>query len=69
MIKVYYWFEDSKLDVLMIMQVYDELVFEVKESQVDDLVKEVIQCMEVVVKLDVLLIVDVGIGNNWEEVY
>ena len=69
MIKVHHWLEDSKLDALMIMQVHDELVFEVKESQVDDLVKEVAQRMEAAAKLDVPLIVDAGIGNNWEEAH
>ena len=69
MIKVHHWLEDSKLDALMIMQVHDELVFEVKESQVDDLVKEVTQRMEAAAKLDVPLIVDAGIGNNWEEAH
>ena len=53
----------------MIMQVHDELVFEVKESQVDDLVREVTQRMEAAAKLDVPLIVDAGIGNNWEEAH
>ena len=69
MIKVHHWLEDSKLDALMIMQVHDELVFEVKESQVDDLVKEVTQRMEAAAKLEVPLIVDAGIGNNWEEAH
>jgi len=69
MIKVHHWLQDSKLDALMIMQVHDELVFEVKESQVDDLVKEVTQRMEAAAKLDVPLIVDAGIGNNWEEAH
>ena len=69
MIKVHHWLEDSKLDALMIMQVHDELVFEVKESQVEDLVKQVTQRMEAAAKLDVPLIVDAGIGNNWEEAH
>ena len=69
MIKVHHWLEDSKLDALMIMQVHDELVFEVKEGQVDDLVKQVTQRMEAAAKLDVPLIVDAGIGNNWEEAH
>ena len=69
MIKVHLWLEDSGLDALMIMQVHDELVFEVKESQVEDLVKEVTQRMEAAAKLDVPLIVDAGIGNNWEEAH
>ena len=69
MIKVDAWLGESDLDAIMIMQVHDELVFEVQESQVDDLVKEVTQRMEAAAELDVPLIVDAGIGNNWEEAH
>ncbi|WP_101674300.1 DNA polymerase I [Alloalcanivorax mobilis] len=69
MIKVDAWLGESDLDAMMIMQVHDELVFEVKESQVDDLVKEVTALMESAAELDVPLIVDAGMGGNWEEAH
>lgn len=53
----------------MIMQVHDELVFEVAEDQVDDLVKEVKARMESAAELKVSLIVDAGVGENWDEAH
>ncbi|MBU59326.1 MAG: DNA polymerase I, partial [Alcanivorax sp.] len=69
MVQVDSWLTDSDFDALMIMQVHDELVFEVAESQVDALVKEVKQRMEAAADLKVPLIVDAGIGDNWEEAH
>ncbi len=59
----------SKLDVKMVMQVHDELVFEVAEKNVDALAKLVHKDMESAAKLDVPLLVDVGIGLNWDEAH
>ena len=53
----------------MIMPVHDELVFEVAEDQVDDLVKEVKARMESAAELKVPLIVDAGVGENWDEAH
>ena len=53
----------------MIMQVHDELVFEVAEDQVEDLVKEVKVRMESAADLKVPLIVDAGVGENWDEAH
>ena len=69
MIKVHDWLETTHFDAKMIMQVHDELVFEVAEDQVDDLVKEVKARMESAAELKVPLIVDAGIGENWEEAH
>ncbi|GAA5132540.1 DNA polymerase I [Alloalcanivorax gelatiniphagus] len=69
MVKVDGWLTDSDFDALMIMQVHDELVFEVAESQVDALVKEVKRHMEAAAELKVPLTVDVGVGDNWEEAH
>lgn len=56
-------------EIKMLMQVHDELVFEVKDAQVEK-AKEIIRdCMENTVKLSVPLIVDVGSGNNWGEAH
>ncbi len=56
-------------DIKMLMQVHDELVFEVKADHVEK-AKEIIRdCMENTVKLSVPLIVDIGVGNNWDEAH
>ena len=53
----------------MIMQVHDELVFEVRDDFVNDAIRPISQAMSEVAKLKVPLIVDIGIGNNWEEAH
>jgi len=50
----------------MLMQVHDELVFEVKNSFVEEAKAKIDNLMSNCLKLDVPLIVDVGLGNNWE---
>ncbi|MFA6296564.1 MAG: DNA polymerase I [Patescibacteria group bacterium] len=55
----------SANDVRMILQVHDELVFEVKENKVDEVLKKVKDVMENIYKLEVPLVVDIGIGKNW----
>jgi DNA polymerase-1 len=52
----------------MILQVHDELVFEVHESDVAPLRKLVKQGMEHIYKLHVPLIVDISVGKNWRDV-
>ncbi len=56
-------------DVKMIMQVHDELVFEVKEEELDSVSANVCQIMEGVVNLDVPLVVDAGSGINWAKAH
>jgi DNA polymerase-1 len=53
----------------MLLQVHDELVFEVPEDEVEEVKKLIKQKMENVVKLDVPITVDIGIGNNWYEAH
>lgn len=53
----------------MIMQVHDELVFEVLDTEVEHLCTEVRRCMENVAKLKVPLVVDIGVGDNWDEAH
>ena len=69
MIQVHDWLDTTDFDAKMIMQVHDELVFEVADDQVEDLVKEVKARMESAAELKVPLIVDAGIGENWEEAH
>ncbi|WP_258239676.1 DNA polymerase I [Pseudidiomarina homiensis] len=53
----------------LIMQVHDELVFEVKEEHVESLQKQLVDIMEAAVKLDVPLIAEAGVGANWDEAH
>ena len=53
----------------MIMQVHDELVFEVPEAEKDDIVALVKREMEGVVKLRVPLKVEIAAGKNWDEAH
>ena len=69
MINTDQWIRESKLDIKMIMQVHDELVFEVKESEVTKASKEIARYMESVADLNVPLQVDVGVGANWDEAH
>ena len=69
MIDVDSWLTESPLSAKMVMQVHDELVFEVEETQVDALIAGVRERMEAAATLDVDLVVDVGIGPNWDEAH
>jgi DNA polymerase-1 len=69
MIEVDRWIEDSGLDITLIMQVHDELVFEVHKDQVDEVKPEIDQLMTQVAKLQVPLVVDMGTGINWDEAH
>ncbi len=69
MIEVDHWLNASALDARMIMQVHDELVFEVATSQVDELKQQVTALMNSAAALDVPLIVEVGVGDNWDEAH
>jgi DNA polymerase-1 len=57
------------IDGRMIMQVHDELVFEIAESDLDKAIVMIKQCMMEAAQLRVPLIVDVGIGDNWDEAH
>lgn len=69
MIKTDSWIRKSDLDVRMIMQVHDELVFEVKSKDVKEALSEISRCMESVANLKVPLKVDAGSGDNWDEAH
>jgi DNA polymerase-1 len=51
----------------MLLQVHDELVFEVPPQEVETMTELVREYMEKVVKLEVPLVVDIGVGPNWLE--
>lgn len=69
MISVDAWLQQSGIDARMIMQVHDELVFEVAEKDVETLRDNVQTLMEAAADLQVPLVVDTGIGNNWDEAH
>ncbi|WP_081813287.1 DNA polymerase I [Methylobacter tundripaludum] len=63
------WLYKEQPDAKMIMQVHDELVFEIAEEHVDDCAAKIRSIMCTAADLDVPLIVDIGIGNNWDEAH
>ena len=69
MINIHQWIHNNEEDFYMIMQVHDELVFEIPEGKVQYASEKIKNLMEQVVKLEVDLIVDVGIGNSWEKAH
>jgi DNA polymerase-1 len=69
MIATHDWIKNSSLSVKMIMQVHDELVFEIAEHDLEKAKQEIIRLMETTVELSVPLKVSVGVGTNWEEAH
>lgn len=70
MIAVDNWLEQQNDNaVRMIMQVHDELVFEVKAEAVEEASQKIRALMEGSVQLDVPLLVEVGVGDNWDEAH
>lgn len=69
MIRTQAWLEQQSYPALMIMQVHDELVFEVQDYAVEELVQQVTQIMESAADLDVPLTVDAGVGSNWDQAH
>lgn len=69
MIKVQAWLDESQLDAKIIMQVHDELVLEVSEAQVEQVRAGLIAHMSAAAVLKVPLLVEAGVGNNWDEAH
>lgn len=70
MIKVDDWIrKNASDDVTMMMQVHDELVFEIKEDKVDAYVSTITSIMESAATLNVPLVVEAGVGENWDEAH
>lgn len=61
--------QQPECGVSMIMQVHDELVFEVPESYLEAFNRQLTTVMQSALKLDVPLVVDIGWGNNWDEAH
>jgi DNA polymerase-1 len=69
MIAVQNWLESERLQSKMVMQVHDELVFEVREDELPHMRQKLPELMSGVAKLKVPLIAEVGVGKNWEEAH
>ncbi|PKO52227.1 MAG: hypothetical protein CVU27_04415, partial [Betaproteobacteria bacterium HGW-Betaproteobacteria-20] len=74
MIAVDRWLKEEKLNgenlkSKLIMQVHDELVLEVPDNELELVKKTLPELMQNVAKLDVPLLAEVGVGNNWESAH
>jgi len=69
MISVQGWLAEAKLKTLLIMQVHDELVLEVPEGELDVVKTTLPELMQSVHKFDVPLVVEVGVGDNWDKAH
>ncbi|MBN7825886.1 DNA polymerase I [Bowmanella dokdonensis] len=70
MLAVDSWIEaHAAEEVRMLMQVHDELVFEIKEQNLDSHRQQIVELMENAASLDVPLLVEAGVGANWDEAH
>lgn len=69
MVDIYHWLLAAGLDARLLLQVHDELVFEVSETDLALLSEGVEFRMASAAALDVPLVVDIGFGANWDEAH
>jgi DNA polymerase-1 len=69
MIAVQAFLEKERLKALLIMQVHDELVLEVPVAELETITKHLPELMQSVARLDVPLVVEVGVGDNWDKAH
>ncbi|MCK4493169.1 MAG: DNA polymerase I [Methylococcales bacterium] len=69
MLSTHDWIIQEQPEVKMIMQVHDELVFEIKEPQLESAIIKINDLMRSAMKLDVPLSVEIGTGDNWDEAH
>ncbi|MDP2380245.1 MAG: DNA polymerase, partial [Pseudohongiella sp.] len=69
MVDIDHWLQTGVLDARLVLQVHDELVFEVSDQDVGLLTEGVRFRMVSAAALDVPLVVDVGVGSNWDEAH
>jgi DNA polymerase-1 len=65
MVDIHNWMRKEKLQSRMIMQVHDELVFDVHKNEKDVMIKNIPRLMCDAVKLEVPMEVEVGVADNW----
>jgi DNA polymerase-1 len=69
MVDIDHWLQSASLDARLVLQVHDELVFEVSEQDVGLLAEGVRFRMVSAAALDVPLVVDIGVGSNWDKAH
>jgi DNA polymerase I len=69
MIAVQQWIDDAGLATRLMLQVHDELVFEVPNEELEHIREQLPSRMTGVAALSVPLVVDVGYGPNWEQAH
>lgn len=69
MVNIHRWLQREKLKTRMILQVHDELVFDLFEGEEETVKPKVIELMRTAVLLDVPMEVEVGVGRNWLEAH
>jgi DNA polymerase-1 len=68
-VRIHERLKKEKLEAKMVLQVHDELVFDVPQAELEA-VRELVRAeMEGAVELDVPLVVDIGVGRNWREAH
>lgn len=67
MIKIHAWIVENNIPANMIMQVHDELVFEVRNDVIAAVQKKVSELMTTIIQLEVPIEVSVGLGDNWDD--
>src|SRR3990167_8825691 len=69
MIYVNQQLKEKQFNASMIMQVHDELIFEIEQTQIEIVSCVIKNCMESAIKLSVPLVVAIGVGDNWDEAH
>lgn len=69
MLNVDKWLREEQPDCKMVMQVHDELVFEIAEDAVEACSKEIVNLMQSATEISVPLLVEAGVGDNWDEAH
>lgn len=69
MIRIHETIQQRRWGTRMLLQVHDELVFDLRPEEQDEVVPAVKQCMETAIPLSVPIVVDTGIGRNWLEAH
>ena len=69
MIRVFKVLDKSQLDIKPLLQVHDELIFEVAEKDIEKAKSIIKENMEKVVQLSIPLVAEVGVANNWRDAH
>jgi DNA polymerase-1 len=67
MLEIDLYLKDSQIDGAMLLQIHDELIFEIKEEIIETVAKKLVHIMENIYELDVKLKCSASIGDSWEK--